>query len=139
LRHEASKMEPTVHGSWPKEFLFYKPHTQTRSNVHRLNPCLKKRSNVPRTNPVKTSGTPGSVELSPYWRDGEDGELDERREEHGGPIIRRTSRWGGPGRRGRTGRAKTGLELGQELKGAVKTTIISLAQKNDFHDDRHLP
>ena len=23
-RHEASKMEPTVHGSWPKVFLLYK-------------------------------------------------------------------------------------------------------------------
>jgi hypothetical protein len=44
--------------------------------------------------PVETSGTPGSVELSPYWRDDEDGERDGRREEHGGPMIRRTSRWG---------------------------------------------
>ena len=62
LRHEAPKVEPTVHGSWPREFLFYKSGTQKtyKCLAHILEEIFKRAEY-----PVKASGTPSHIGLGP--------------------------------------------------------------------------
>ena len=50
-RHEASKMEPTVHGSWPRVFLFYQTARtkEDRSIFEKPRSCFEKSTDVQRT------------------------------------------------------------------------------------------
>lgn len=75
-RHEASKMEPTVHGSWSNEFLFCKPCTRKKSPDVRhsaITSTFEEKSKFA-AYPVKANGTPSNVEPSPDWRNQDGGE-----------------------------------------------------------------
>ena len=83
-RHEAPKMEPMVHGSWPKVFLFYKPHS--RKKKKKLEGSAITHVLETHAHPVKARGTLSHVGLSPHRRRKYVGQGNGRWEEHGGPL-----------------------------------------------------
>ena len=78
-RHEAFNMEPTVHGSWPNEFLFYvqeeKKTPERSAATSTAEAC---------THPFKASGALDHVGLSPHSRNMDSGQQDEVGEKHWG-------------------------------------------------------
>ena len=89
-RHEASKREPTVHGSWPNEFLFYKPRAHEKKGVrvqHSATALGFEGKGKHVAYPVKARGTLSHVDLSPSWRNEDVAENDRRWEGHKIPPV----------------------------------------------------
>jgi len=80
-RHDASNLEPTVQGSWPRELRFYRNRKGNRQNIV-ASPWLVQKTRLD-TYPVISSLTLGHL-LGPCSRDGEENKQDDLCEGHGG-------------------------------------------------------